>query len=320
MKPLFISSLAVSLTLLAACTSEAGYPEAGTEDPAAASGSVKVDLRLRDDPEGAYRSVDEFTVPATHEIGDGMFPYEGIGWENGLVGYRLYLDGRLVSDIFGKQGADPVLGQIGELGSYHDLAPWGMDVLKVGPSLGIGGLGIMRGDAPAQFGSVPELSARISESGGDAGRFTITAGGIDVGEGASGGFTADYSIGAQSPLTRVSVNASDTLPLATGIVMHDGAEFIRSAGASSGDWQYIATWGDTQSENGDGLGMALFYRADQAGYGGLANETHFVTFDDAEFEYGFLAAWALDPMAITDRDGFVALLEEELTKLEGSAQ
>lgn len=321
MKPLFINSLAISLALLAACTPDAGSGDAGTETAATNdSAPVMVDLRLRDNPGEPYRSVAEFTVPASHEIGDGMFPYEGIGWENGLVGYRLYLDGRLVSDIFGKQGAEPVLAQIGELGSYHDLAPWGMDVLKVGPSLGIGGLGTVRGGEPAQFGSVPELSASITESGADAGRFTITAGAIDAGEGATGGFTADYAIGAQSPLTRVSVNASDTLPLASGVVMHDGAEFIQSGGASEGNWRYIATWGDTQSENGDGLGMALFYRADQASYGGLANETHFVTFGEAEFEYGFLAAWERDPMGIRDRDAFVALLAEELANLESSAQ
>jgi len=90
-----------SLLLLAACN-QADDASEGNEASVAA-GAVAVDLRVRDDAESAYAAVDAFTIPDTHEIGDGMMPYEGIGWENELVGYRLYLDGRLVSDIFGKQ-------------------------------------------------------------------------------------------------------------------------------------------------------------------------------------------------------------------------
>ncbi len=316
-----VSGIAASLILAAsvtACSAETGGADTGgTEGAANDAAAVIVDLRVRDKPESAYVSLQEFTVPASHEIGDGMMPYEGIGWENGLVGYRLYLDGRLVSDIFGKQSPDPALGQIDEYGSYHELAPWGMDVLKVGPSLGLGGIGIMRGDQPEQFGSVPELSASIGETGAANGVFTITAGGIEGASGNTGGFVADYSIGSDSPLTRVKVKTNGELPLATGLVMHDGAELLQSD-AAQGAWRYVATWGDTQSENKDGLGMALFYRAAEATYGGLANSTHFVAFGQPEFEYAFLAAWELDPSGINSREAFEALLNKELAELEGT--
>ncbi len=319
MKTVILGGMVAAIALLSACTAPA-EDMATTQNTSEGSAPVMVDLRLRDNAEEPYRSVDEVTVPDSHEIGDGMFPYEGIGWENGLVGYRLYLDGRLVSDIFGKQVTDPALATIGEFGSYHDLAPWGMDVLKVGPSLGIGGIGIMRDGEPAQFGSVPELSASIAESGGDVGRFTISAGGIEAPSGDTGGFTAAYSIMADSPMTKVGVTATQGLPLATGIVMHEGAQFWQSEEAEGATWRYIATYGDVQSENKDGLGTALFYRADQASYGGLANQTHFVAFDGAEFEYGFLADWELDTSGVTDRAGFEALLESELARMEEAAQ
>lgn len=310
-------SSAVGLALLAsACTSPAGN---GDAESAEAAAPVIVDLRVRDNAESAYTSVSEYTVPASHEIGNGNMPYEGIGWENGLVGYRLYLDGRLVSDIFGKQSPEPALANIAEYGSYHDLADWGMDVLKVGPSLGMGGIGIMRGEQPEQFGTVPELSAKIGDTGGTSGTFTVTADGIESPAGGIGGFVADYAIGSDSPTTRVSVKTSGDLPLATGIVMHDGAELLQS-GDDAGQWRYVATWGDAQSENKDGLGMALFYRADQADYGGLANQTHFVAFKQPAFEYAFLAAWALDPSGVTNKAEFEALLAKELAALEGSAQ
>lgn len=315
MKTLKPLSLLGTIACLAACNAPVDTQDAiaDTVPP------VIVDLRVRETPEAAYQSVDEFTVPASHEIGDGMMPYEGIGWENGYVGYRMYFDGRLVSDIFGKQVSEPVLGQIAEYGSYHALAPWGMDVLKVGPSLGLGGIGIMRDGQPTQFGAVPDLSARIASSGGNTGAFTITAAGISAPGGGVGGFSAEYAIGADSPVTRVKVSASRDLPLATGVVMHEGAQLLQSE-YPAGDWRYIATWGDKQSENKDGLGMAVFYRSSQATFGGLANSTQFVTFNGPEFEYAFLAVWERDPSGVTSLDAFEAFLSRELAALNGDAQ
>lgn len=320
MKTVNLTTIVALSVALAACTAQSDAGDTGESASSESAGQVAIDLRVRENEESAYETLDAFTIPASHEIGDGMMPYEGIGWENELVGYRLYLDGRLVSDIFGKQTPEPALAQIAEFGSYHDLAPWGMDVLKVGPSLGIGGLGIMRGDQPEQFGAVPKLSATIGEAGGEAGAFTINAGGIEAPGGGTGGFVADYSIASGSPLTRVSVKATGDLPLASGIVMHEGAELLQSDDGADGDWRYIATWGDEQSDNKDGLGMALFYRTGEASFGGLANETQYIRFNGGEFEYGFLAAWELDTQGVTSRDAFVELIDKELQALKGSSQ
>ena len=70
----------------------------------------------------------------------------------------------------------------------------------------------------------------------------------------------------------------------------------------------------------DGLGMALFYRKDQASYGGLANATHFVAFTQPSFDYGFLAAWEMDTSGIKTRADFDALLQSELTRMESAAE
>lgn len=307
--------LLASLTVLSGCTLPAN-DTAVVRTAGIPASPVLVDLRVRGEAGVPFQSVQQFTLPADHVIGDHTFPYEGIGWENGTVGYRLYLDGRLVSDIFGKQVSAPALGTIGSIGSYHELAPWGMDVLKVGPSLGLGGIGIMRGGQPEQIGTIPDLSARIDESGADVGRFTVTARGIDAGAGQTGGLTARYAIHDDSPMTHVEVESAGGLPLATGLVIHDGVEFWQSSATGAGQWRYIATFGP-QSENKDGLGMALFYRVDQGQYGGLANQTHYVAFTGTDFDYGFLAAWERDPLGITTKAGFDALLQAELAKLEG---
>lgn len=275
---------------------------------------VAVDLRMRAGPDAPYVEADRVAVPADHTIGDRLFPYEGIGWENGFVGYRLYLDGRLTSDAFGKRQGQPALARIDASSSYHELADWGMDVLHVGPSLGMGGLGILRNGTPQQFGKIGEIRVAIADPGPSKGAFTIDARGIEGPGGATGAIASRYSIDRTSPLTRVAVSAQGGLPLVAGIVRNNGTEFWQSGERSDGSWQYLASFG-RQSENKDMLGLALFYRADQARYGGLSNSTHFVAFEGPSFEYGFLAAWELDASRVKDRAAFDALLRRELARL-----
>lgn len=314
-----LSSALALLTLLPGCAARQGDALMPASASSAGLAPVAVDLRKRDTAETPYGSLNAVTVPAGHVIGDGMFPYEGIGWENGYVGYRLYLDGRLTSDVFGKRQSAPVLSKVSAASKYHDLADWGMDVLHVGPSLGMGGLGILRNGEPRQFGEIASINATIDSAGPETGRFTIRARGIKHAEGSSGHITSRYSLGRASPMTRVSVTSEGGLPLVAGIVRNDGTEFWQSSGKPTDRWRYIATFGK-QSENKDNLGIALFYRADQARYGDLANATHFVAFNGPAFEYGFLAAWEQDANAVKTKADFEALLERELVRLEMSPQ
>jgi hypothetical protein len=73
-------------------------------------------------------------------------PYltEGPAWENDKVGFRLYFDVRNGKDIWGKTTGRMVLDEVGRdtAKNYHELADWGMDVLKVGASLGAGSLAL----------------------------------------------------------------------------------------------------------------------------------------------------------------------------------
>ncbi|MBC7651154.1 MAG: DUF4861 domain-containing protein [Deinococcales bacterium] len=73
-------------------------------------------------------------------------PYltEGPAWENDKVGFRKYFDVRNANDIWGKTTKNMVLDFVGTNpdSSYHNLHWWGMDILKVGKSLGAGGLAL----------------------------------------------------------------------------------------------------------------------------------------------------------------------------------
>lgn len=72
-----------------------------------------------------------------------LYQYEGPGWENEKIAFRSYFDSRNGKDIFGKTEDVLVLDTIGLPGSdYHVLQNWGMDILKVGNSLGAGALGM----------------------------------------------------------------------------------------------------------------------------------------------------------------------------------
>ncbi|HMQ62883.1 MAG TPA: DUF4861 family protein, partial [Flavilitoribacter sp.] len=98
---------------------------------------------------GDFQNVQSLRVPPEHTDHSFFIRYEGPGWESDKVGYRFYLDWRNATDIFGKKTEDMVLQRVGLDGfdSYHEPGEWGMDILKVGPSLGIGTPGIWLRDA-----------------------------------------------------------------------------------------------------------------------------------------------------------------------------
>ena len=81
------------------------------------------------------------------------FQMEGPAWENDKVGFRNYFDQRNGMDIFGKTSNNMVLDKAGIDGQdYHELDEWGMDILKVGTSLGAGAIGLMVGDELLRIG------------------------------------------------------------------------------------------------------------------------------------------------------------------------
>jgi hypothetical protein len=77
------------------------------------------------------------------------YQMEGPGWENDKVAFRNYFDSRNGMDIFGKTTSKMILDSVdGSYRDYHKMCPWGMDVLKVGSSLGAGAFALMERGAP----------------------------------------------------------------------------------------------------------------------------------------------------------------------------
>jgi len=89
-------------------------------------------------------------------VTSAAYQMEGVAWENDLVGFRNYMDQRNGMDIFGKTTSGMVLDRVGIAGepSYHEPAEWGMDVLKVGTSLGAGGIAYLFNDSLYRVGDL----------------------------------------------------------------------------------------------------------------------------------------------------------------------
>lgn len=317
----FLYGLLPALFLSACSSLSLNQPEAETPAVATAKESIglaQIDLRVREDDTAPYQSIEQITVPDTHVIGDKIFPYEGIGWENAYIGYRIYLDERAGLDIFGKRVEAPSLQRIEADTDYHSLADWGMDVLKVGPSRGIGGLGVMKNGHPVMFGKLASLKTTINRDTADVAEFTIDYNGIQLTDDQTASVSATYSLEADSPLTHITASITDgDLPLATGLVIHENASLLVSEGGTP--WQYIANYG-LQSENKDNLGLALFYRTDEATYEGIsdASQSYVITFKAPVVHYKIMGAWEQDKLNIKTKDAFEAYLTKTLSNLNAT--
>ncbi|MEJ2298729.1 MAG: DUF4861 family protein, partial [Woeseiaceae bacterium] len=96
---------------------------------------------------GEFVNVDAVRPPPQYTDHSEYIRYEGPGIESDKVGYRVYLDWRNGFDVFGKTTDAMVLQDVGLDGydSYHEPADWGLDILKVGDAVGIGGYGFWDG-------------------------------------------------------------------------------------------------------------------------------------------------------------------------------
>ena len=266
--------------------------------------------------EGHFQNTDFLRVPPEHTDHSRFIRYEGPGWESDKVGYRFYLDWRNAVDIFGKKTSEMVLQNVGQDGfdSYHEMSDWGMDILKVGASLGLGSVGMWIADSAQRVEKTDSLSCRIIANGVIQSKVKTNYYGWQVNE-QKYNLTSLLTINADSRLTRCDL-VLDKNPdnLCTGIVKHDSAMVISSK--NDGEWQYLATYGK-QSLNNDNLGMAIFYKTNDLDKLTADNHSEVVvlTPTDGKLSYYFAATWELETNGITSENDFINYLEEQLIKL-----
>ncbi len=103
-------------------------------------------------------------------IGYQHYQTDGPTWENDKVGFRIYLDGRNSIDVYGKKvsyiTSDSIgIGKDGHTeNNYSEMKEWGMDILAVGNSVGIGGISLKIKDSLARLGVTEQDSLNNVDS------------------------------------------------------------------------------------------------------------------------------------------------------------
>ncbi len=268
---------------------------------------------------GKFENVKRSTLPPGHRDHNNFLRYEGPGWESDKVGYRFYLDQRNATDIFGKLTTDMVLQDVGQDGfdSYHESAPWGMDIFQVGESMGVGSIGLWHNGAVEMVANTDSVVSEIISTGPVQSLIRTRYYNWRAGAGVYD-LTSELSIIAGSRLTQHSVRISGDgdLILATGLAKHEAGRVVSPHSRGSGAWDYLGLYGK-MTMNDENLGIAIVYR--QADLNSLAEDeiSHLVLLRPAagQLDYYFLAAWDQEPNGITSLDGFQIYLDRVIAEL-----
>lgn len=273
---------------------------------------------------GTFKNIQELTLPEAHTDHSTYIRYEGIGLENNQIGYRLYLDWRNATDIFGKKISTPVLPDVGQDGfeSYHHDAPWGQDVLKSGRTIGVGSYGRYdeQNDYVETFKIVKSTTAKVTNEK-DQSFATINY---------KGWKTWGNAVDLQSKLTifpkdrfvKVDLSLSNTLSgLCTGLVAIKNIP-LKQGISKDKKWAYIATYGNqTETQKDDNLGMAVFYPLESFEKYVKTKSTHTVIFKKTKnVSYYFMGAWSLEPNGLTTEEAFYQDLDKKLDLLDKNNQ
>jgi hypothetical protein len=265
---------------------------------------------------GTFQNVDYLRVPPEHKDHSWFIRYEGPGWESDKVGYRFYLDQRNAVDVFGKTTTDVVLQLAGQDGfdSYHELQPWGMDVLKVAKSLGVGSIAYLD-TAAVRIEKTDSVTCRIAENGVVYASVLTQYYGWDTGHGKTD-LTSRLSIHGGTRATHHRITLNDSIDnLCTGLIRDAKAGLWKSAGDDT-HYGYLATYGK-QSLNNDNLGIAILFRARDGVEFTQDAYSHIVKLKPVQgnVDYFFLAAWEGEPNGIKTEEQFIQYLNQLTTEL-----
>ncbi len=245
--------LAFQLTLGAGETQEVVLTT-GRDTLASPIGPPRTDAANYKRISGKSQPVDDDDGPGTLRR-DGHYPFDGVGWESEVIAYRLYLDERNSIDIQAKRIPGLHWNFIGSSGvDYQKDAYWGMDVLHVGPALGIGGFGFWTNDTVAHPYKLDRRRTRIIARGPVRCLIRVDYSGWDIGK-EKIDVTSILSLFAGDRYTenRLLLRSASSQTVVTGIVKHARGTVKWNPEAST-----LSSIGQ-QSRGGDSLQMALTF-------------------------------------------------------------
>jgi len=262
------------------------------------------------------------------------FLTEGPAWENDKVGFRIYMDVRNTKDIWGKTTTGMKMDQVGVDPKviYHHLAPWGMDILAVGKSLGAGSLAMRvpikgKADTLVRLGglNMGKVIYRQLADGPVRAVFQLAYPEWNVmGNGRLTSLTEQISIwgGQYFYESKIALsNAPEGAELVTGIVNMKSSKSMKD----SYDKAMVLSTFDKQSENADQLGMAvLLDKSDWIAFGQTPDagsevmQTYTVAIETpaagARSTFRFYACWEKSDAQFSKENGFKKYLGAEAAK------
>lgn len=258
------------------------------------------------------------------ELSSAEFQMEGPAWENDIIAFRNYFDARNGIDIYGKRTSEMVMDSVGLFEDYHTLQDWGMDILKVGNSLGAGAIALEVDDEIHRIG-LPEkgMYHRIAD-GPLRASFELTFENMDI-DGNSYDIVHHISIWGGTHFYKSDVQVSGITgdeKLITGIVNMDSDTFH----VSNPNDQYVYfTTHDYQAYDGEILGMGILMEKGPFNYiltapetGEGVTQTYMASMDISEDEpvtFYFFAGWQLQNPAFEDRDVFLKIIDKYAQRL-----
>jgi len=258
---------------------------------------------------GTFENIDYLRVPPEQKDHSYFLRYEGPGWESDKVGYRFYLDQRNATDVFGKKISEPVLQQVGLDGydSYHLAQPWGMDVMNVGKSLGIGSIGSVIDGVTTRVEKTDSVNCRITENGDVYSSILTNYYGWKIGN-QKHNVQSRLSIHSGTRLTHEMLDVSGTPDnIATGLIKDKLAKLFTAKGDNT-HWAYLATYGkQSLNDPKDELGIAVFFKPSTVSGYSEDEFSHIVKLNPVQgkIDYYFLAAWVGEPGGIKDEAHFL---------------
>jgi len=256
-----------------------------------------------------------------------VYQMEGPAWENDRVGFRNYLDQRNGMDIFGKLTGRMVLDSVGIAGrqSYHERDSWGMDVLKVGTSLGAGSIACHYRDSLFRVGDNGSGAYRAVVEGPLRSLLELSFSGWNV-----SGQSVDvvHRVGIQAGTRyyngRISLSGAGVeMDPVTGIVnmKSDSLHVMELNERVTGFLTHAP-----QSEDTTMLAMALLVHSadvkeygEAPGSGGGITETYYVVLDaggDQDAEYRFYALWEQEDPRWSSLEEVTSFLRREADRWE----
>ena len=321
-----------TLKLEVKLVTESNYPEFEKR--------TNLSLKIKQE-DGSYKEFDNYRALPCSDGFEVIAMAESVNWENDKIAFRNYFDCRNVKDLFGKLLPGMVLDKIGtpEMGSYHNLSDWGMDVLHCGSSLGSGGLALLKNDSLFRLGSTDVYEYQKIVEGPVRSVFELRYKGWEVdGEMMEAVerisiYPGKYWFESDVTVTGCPEGAQIVTGIVTSHLKREPFEF------KTDNFQCIGTH-DVQSLNNDELGMAVIVPLSEAGkidrttninffklgertvvekgFSNTISETYYMgqkCKSGVAAKHYFFSVWGLDKDQWKTQMGFKKYIEEESEKL-----